>query len=92
MLEAIRGLIFEVAPDAEEVIQYGMLGYPGVANLAAQKHYVALYVKPAVVAKHRDRLPGVDCGKSCLRFRSTDQIDPESVRDLLRDVVEARSE
>ena len=37
MLEIIRGVIFEVAPQTEEIIEYGMLGYPGLANLAAQK-------------------------------------------------------
>ena len=62
MLETIREAIFEVAPDMEEIIEYGMLGYPGLANLAAQKHYVALYVPPAVLAEHRDRFPGTDCG------------------------------
>ena len=92
MLEVIRGVIFEVMPDVEEIIEYGMLGHPGLANLAAQKHYVAHYVSPAVLAKHRDRLPDVDCGTSCLRFRSADQIDSDSLRDLFRDVIEARSE
>ena len=92
MLETIRDLIFEVAPDTQEVIEYGMLGYPGLANLAAQKHYVALYVMPAVLAKHRIRFPAADCGKSCLRFRRPDQIDHEGLRILLCDVLEARSE
>ena len=92
MLETIREVIFEVAPDIEEIIEYGMLGYPGLANLAAQKHYVALYVKPSVLAKHRKHLPGADCGKSCARFRRPDQVDPERLRDLLRDVKKARSE
>ena len=92
MLEAIRDAIFEVAPDADEIVEYGMLGYPGLANLAAQKHYVALYVKQEVLAKHRHRLPGADCGKSCVRFRRREQIDPGRLKDLLRDVRQARSE
>jgi uncharacterized protein YdhG (YjbR/CyaY superfamily) len=92
MLEAIRNVIFEVAPDTDEIIEYGMLGYPGLANLAAQKHYVALYVKPAVLAEHKDRLPGADCGKSCARFRRLNQIDSDRLRALLRDVKKARSE
>ncbi len=50
MLETIRRAILSVAPDTEEIIEHGMLGYPGLANLAAQKHYVALYVTPAVLA------------------------------------------
>ena len=92
VLEAIRDAIFEAAPDAEEIVEYGMLGYPGVAHLAAQKHYVALYIRPAVLAEHRDSFPGADCGKSCLRFRRADQVDWEGLSNLLRDVVRSRSE
>jgi uncharacterized protein YdhG (YjbR/CyaY superfamily) len=92
MLEAIRGVIFEVKPDTDEIIEYGMLGYPGVANLAAQKHYVALYVKPAVLAEHREHFPGADCGKSCLRFRRLQQIEKEPLRALLRDVLREQKE
>ena len=92
MLEAIRKVIFEVAPGIDEVIEYGMLGYPGLANLAAQKHYVALYVKPEVLAAHRDSLPGIDCGKSCIRFRRIDQVDAGVLRSLLSDVRRARGE
>jgi hypothetical protein len=91
MLETIRDVIFEIAPESDEIIEYGMLGYPGLANLAAQKHYVALYVKPAVLAEHREHFSGADCGKSCLRFRRPDQIDRERLRVLLGDVLRARS-
>jgi len=90
MLETIRNAILSVAPDIKEIIEHGMLGYPGLANLAAQKHFVALYVMPSVLAKHRENFSGADCGKSCLRFRRPDQIDPERLRTLLRDVLEAR--
>ena len=90
MLETIRNAILSVAPDSGEIIEHGMLSYPGLANLAAQKHYVALYAMPTVLAKHRENFSGADCGKSCLRFRRPDQIDPERLRVLLRDVLEAR--
>lgn len=92
MLELVRDAVLDVAPDSDEIIEYGMLGYPGLANLAAQKHYVALYLKPAVLAEHRHRFPGIDCGKSCVRFRRAEQIDPESLRSLLRAVLRAGSE
>lgn len=92
VLELIRDAVLDVAPDSDEIIEYGMLGYPGLANLAAQQHYVALYVKPAVLAEHRHRFPGIDCGKSCLRFRRAEQIDPESLRGLLRAALRAHSE
>ena len=92
MLETMREAVFEVAPDMEEIIESGMLGFPGVTNLAAQKHHVALYIPPGVLAEHRDRFPGTDCGKSCMRFRRSNQIDPEQLRTLLRAVLRARSE
>jgi uncharacterized protein YdhG (YjbR/CyaY superfamily) len=91
MLETIRSVIFEVAPKTEEIIEYGMLGYPGLANLAAQKHYVALYVKPSVLARHKEQLAEADCGKSCARFRRPSQVDPARLRDLLQDVLKERS-
>jgi len=86
LLEALRASILAAVPDVEEGIRYGMLDYPGLANLAAQKRYVSLYVKPAVLARHAKAFAGVDRGKSCLRFASLDQVDPASLRALLVDV------
>jgi hypothetical protein len=91
LLEAIRDLIFEVVPDVEEGIQHGMLDYPGLANLAAQKNYVALYVAPTVLAKRKVDFPGVSCGKSCLRFKRFDELDPQALTTLLREVREFRA-
>jgi uncharacterized protein YdhG (YjbR/CyaY superfamily) len=90
IIEAIRTQILMVAPDVEEIIEHGMLGYPGLANLGAQKHHVALYVMPEVLAKHRDAFTGVDCGKSCVRFRRVDQIDSGALRSLFQDVLSTR--
>lgn len=90
LLEAIRAAIRAVAPNVEEGIAHGMLDYPGVANLAAQKQYVSLYVLPEVLDRHRRSFRGVDAGKSCLRFKRPDQADPASLRALLEDVVEER--
>lgn len=90
LLEAIRSTILEVAPEVEEGIEHGMLDYPGIANLAAQKSYVSLYVKPSVLDRHRERFAGVDCGKSCLRFRRLDQLDFPRLKKLLGDVVRER--
>ena len=83
LVERIRSAIREVMPDFEEGLRYGMLDYPGLANLGAQKRYVALYVKPEVLKAHRQRFPGVDAGKSCLRFRRIEQADPEALTTLL---------
>ena len=94
ILEAIRDVILEVDPDAKarERIEYGMLDYPGLANLAAQKGYVSLYVAPAVLTRHKPSFPGLDAGKSCLRFKRLEQVDPQALRALLRDVRKYRAE
>ena len=86
VLEAVRSVVLEVVPEDRECIGHGMLDYPGLANLAAQKDYVALYVAPAVLERHRDAFPGVSAGKSCLRFKRLDQAQPDALRTLLRDV------
>ena len=86
LLEAIRDAIFEAVPDAREGIEHGMLDYPGLANLAAQKGYVSLYVAPAVLAKRKRDFAGVSAGKSCLRFKRLEQVDRAALRRLLREV------
>ena len=86
ILEAVREVIVDVAPQVEESIGHGMLDYPGLANLAAQKNYVALYVAPTVLARFKNDFPGVSCGKSCLRFTRIEQVDRDVLAKLLREV------
>ena len=90
ILEAIRTQILAVAPDVKEIVEHGMLGYTGLANLGAQKHHVALYVMPEVLARHQDGFNNVDCGKSCVRFRRSDQVDAAALRSLFEDVLSTR--
>ena len=91
LLEAIRKLVRKAAPGIREQLEYGMLSYPGLCSLAAQKHYVSLYVLPSALAEHASAFTGVGRGKSCLRFRKLSQVDESSVSLLLADVLEARS-
>jgi len=86
LFEAVRRTVLDEAPDVVEGIRHGMLDYPGLASLAAQKDYVALYVAPAVLEKHRESFPGANTGKSCLRFSKPEQLDRVALRRLLRDV------
>ena len=90
LIGILRSAILSDHPDIVEGVRYGMLDYPGLANLAAQKAYVALYVKPAVLARFKSRFPGVSCGKSCLRFKRPEQVDEVALADLLRAVRQAR--
>ena len=83
LLETLRALILDQFPDASEGIKYGILDYPGVCSLAAQKHYVSVYVPPKALATHRASFPDVSCGKSCVRFRRISQLDDGAFRKLI---------
>lgn len=90
LIEVLRSAIHRDHPDIVEGLRYGMLDYPGLANLAAQKAYVALYVSPTVLAASKSRFPGVSSGKSCLRFKRLEQVNEAALRDLLRAVRKPR--
>ncbi len=90
LIESLRSMILRDHPDIVEGLRYGMLDYPGLANLAAQKAYVALYVKASVLAAFKSRFPDVNCGKSCLRFKRLEQVDEAAMQELLQAVRQAR--
>ncbi|BDS07922.1 hypothetical protein NT6N_29620 [Oceaniferula spumae] len=83
LLLKVRALIQNVAPDATEGIEYDMLAYGELCNLAAQKNYVSLYVSPKALAEYHQSHPDANCGKCCLRLRSLKQFDPAAVKTLL---------
>ncbi|MEJ2817387.1 DUF1801 domain-containing protein [Caulobacter sp. CCG-8] len=89
-LERLRALCREELAGWPEGMSYGMPGYgpPGAPVVAFndQKQYIAFYAGQTAVARFADRLAGVDCGKSCIRYRKPDAIDFDLVRDILRDV------
>lgn len=65
-----------------------MLSYSGVGHLAAQKQFVSLYVDPKILDKHPDAFPGVNCGKSCIRFKKLNQINESGLRQVIQAVVD----
>ena len=88
-LARVREIARRELPGCEERMMYGMPAYvladgSGFA-FASQKQYIALYVASAVRARHAGALKGVDCGKSCIRFRKPADIDFTVVEALLRD-------
>ncbi len=86
ILEHVRAVVRAVAPEIPEGMAHGMLDYPGLCNLGAQKHHVALYVAPAVLARYGERFGGARCGKSCLRLTRLEQADTATLTALLSEV------
>lgn len=86
LVEHLRQLVRDTAPDLPETIRWGMLSYdePGLYALAAQKRHVALYVMvAAAIEEMADALSGVDHGKGCLRFKELDDVPTKAIRKVL---------
>jgi hypothetical protein len=65
-------------------------------GLASNKRYISLYVTAAdgqqyLAETYRDRLPKADIGKSCVRFKSPEDVDREALRSLIREGAAATS-
>jgi uncharacterized protein YdhG (YjbR/CyaY superfamily) len=93
MVEHLRALIKEAAPGAREEIRYGMLSYEdegGLFGLAAQKHYVGLYVLATQAMREMAaELGSLDHGKGCIRFKRLETIPTPIIKKLLRLAMES---
>lgn len=86
-VKELRRLVTEAAPGAEETVRSGLLYYEDAGDLfalAAQKHYVSLYVfAPGAMAANAEALAGLDCGKGCIRFRARTEVPAAALAKLL---------
>lgn len=89
-------LIRDAVPEAEESLGYNMPTYNAagdfLAAVASQKNYMSLYMDADVVAAHKDDLAGLNCGKSCIRFRRLEQLPLDVVRTMLQETVARRKQ
>jgi hypothetical protein len=83
LISIVRETLLKFASEIEEGIEYGILSYPGLAHLAAQKHYVSSYVAPKALAQFKIKFDVPNCGKSCLRTTSMEQFDQDAILALL---------
>lgn len=88
VLEPLRKAIGKAAPKAAESMDYGMptwkIGGEMLCALNAQKNYFAFYVGSAAHAACAELLRGLDCGKSCIRFKRGEQLPATSVTKLVK--------
>ncbi len=92
-LARLRTLILRNAPGIAESMHHALINYTRgdkvLFSLGSEKSFLALYLPPDsdVIAPHRERLPGVECGKSSLRFRALSDLPLDVVETLIRAVV-----
>src|SRR5688500_10414467 len=89
-LATLRELCLDELAGYEEGIDHGMPSYSREGTVevsfASQKNYISLYIlRTSVMKANAHLLNGLSVGKSCIRYRRVDQIDPGVVRKLLAD-------
>jgi uncharacterized protein YdhG (YjbR/CyaY superfamily) len=93
-LEALREIILESALEAEESMKYRMPTYGDdlvVCAMAAQKHYMSLYLDTELVEKYRSKLDHLNLGKSCVRFRKLEDLPLDVIQKILKETVQKQS-
>ena len=71
ILEKIRGIIREAAPDAQETIKYAMPTFTLNGNLvhfAAFKKHIGFYPVPTGIEAFKDELSAYEGGKGSVKF------------------------
>lgn len=85
---------------AMNMVGYGMFHYKGksgregewpVIALANQKNYISLYICATEDGKYvaelnKDRLGKVSVGRSCVRFKKLEDLNLESVREIMSEL------
>ncbi len=88
-LREVRAAILEAAPDAKESISYSMPYYAYKGRLAwfgLHAGHIGLYLRPPVVAEHREELADYTTTKSAVHL----PLDREIPVHLVRKLVKAR--
>ena len=91
VLEELRHVIKEAAPDATEKISYQMPTFYLNGNLvhfAVQKNHIGFYPAPSGVAAFKEELTDYKTSKGAIQFPLTKPIPYELVRRIVRFRVE----
>ncbi|WGM39059.1 DUF1801 domain-containing protein [Caulobacter sp. NIBR1757] len=97
-IQALREACLKALPGWEEKMSYGMPAYGpvgapdvGVA-FNSQKQHVAFYAGQAAIQKFAAELavPGISCGKGCVRYMNPRKMDFAVIEAMLRDIHDRR--
>lgn len=92
ILEEVRTIILETAPEAQELISYGMPGYKlngqPLVYFAGYKKHIGLYATPTGHEAFKERLAVYKQGKGSVQF----PIDQPMPAELIADIVRFRKE
>lgn len=85
-LERIREVIFEVMPEAEQKISWGMptfkLGKNNAFNFAAFKHHVSLFPSSYAIEYFSEELKPYKTSKGTIQFQNSEPLPIELIRKM----------
>lgn len=88
ILEKLRALIFQIAPEAQEEIAYAMPAYKlhgkPLVYFAAQTKHLGFYATPSGHEKFTSRLAEYKHGKGSVQFPFTRPIPFDLIEDIVR--------
>lgn len=87
ILENIRKVIKESAPEAEEKISYSMptfVLYGNLIHFAAFKNHIGLYPTPSGIDNFKDELSKYKGAKGSIRFPLEEPIPYELIREIVK--------
>lgn len=93
-IEALRNLVHMTAPQAVETSKYRMPTYAlkdsedTLMSFKGQKHHISVYMDVDLVEKYRNQMPGLNIGKSCIRFKTLGELPLDVIRQILVETVE----
>jgi uncharacterized protein YdhG (YjbR/CyaY superfamily) len=86
--ETLDKMVRSAAPNGTGSMKYGMPTYELASRFIAfnsQKIFFSFYADPEIVKRYRDNLKGLDCGKSCIRFRRMEDVSLPTLRKIVAD-------
>ncbi len=86
-LQALRNVIKEEVPNAEEKISWGMATYVLYGNLvhfAANKNHIGFYPSPSGIENFSEKLAEYKTSKGAVQFPMSKPIPFDIVREILR--------
>ena len=87
MLESLRSMVLQAAPEAEEVISYGMPAFKKAGILVwigGHKNHVGLYPKAAAIEHFRNELEGFKTSKGAIQFPAGQPIPGDLVARIVQ--------
>lgn len=88
ILEEMRAVIRDEAPEAEEAIRYGMptfrLHGKNLVHFAAFRHHIGFYPIPSAVEAFREELSPYKQGKGSVQFPPERPVPYDLVREIVR--------